>query len=134
MSVRKVPAPKRRASAKSAARPEFRFRARITWGETIAIGPGKIALLEAIDRTGSITAAAQSLDMSYRRAWMLLDEVNRSMRELAVDTAKGGEHGGGSTLTSTGRQLIEVYRRIETRAETACVRDIKVLVGLLARH
>ena len=61
----------------SAAAPQLRFRMRVTQGDVIAVGPGKIALLEAVDKTGSITAAAKSLDMSYRRAWLLLDELNR---------------------------------------------------------
>src|SRR5262245_66600375 len=92
-------------------RPQLRFRMRITDGGVIAVGPGKIALLEAIESTGSITAAAKSLDMSYRRAWLLLDELNRSLREPAVDKAKGGLHGGGSALTDAGRRLIALYRR-----------------------
>jgi len=120
-------------AAKEAASAVFRFRPRVTWGGAVAIGPGKIALLEAIDRTGSITAAAKSLEMSYRRAWLLLDEVNRSLSELAVDSAQGGERGGGTTLTPVGKRLIELYRRIESKAETACSREIKALVGLLAR-
>ena len=67
--------------------PQLRFRMRVTQGDVIAVGPGKIALLEAVDKTGSITAAAKSLDMSYRRAWLLLDELNRSLRVAAVDSA-----------------------------------------------
>jgi len=116
-----------------AARPAFRFRPRITDGDRIAVGPGKIALLEAIGKTGSITAAAKSLDMSYRRAWLLLDELNRSLRKPAVDSAKGGQHGGGSALTERGRELIRLYRRIERTAEAAARADIKRLMGLLAR-
>jgi len=111
----------------------LRFRMRVTDGDKIAVGPGKIALLEAIGSTGSITAAAKSLDMSYRRAWLLLDELNRSLEHAAVDSAKGGPQGGGSSLTDAGRQLITLYRRIEKRAETACRDDIAQLMGLLAR-
>jgi molybdate transport system regulatory protein len=113
--------------------PQWRFRARITAGDLIAIGPGKIALLEAIERTGSITAAAKSLDMSYRRAWLLLDEVNRSLRLPAVDSAKGGSAGGGSVLTEAGRELVTLYRRIEQTAATACKADIRRIMGMLAR-
>lgn len=122
-------------STRSAARrdPVLRFRMRVTSGDVIAIGPGKIALLEAIGKTGSITAAAKSLDMSYRRAWLLLDELNRSLREPAVDSAKGGQHGGGSALTDAGRQLIDLYRRIEDRAAAACRSDIQQLLKLLQR-
>ncbi|HBZ71524.1 MAG TPA: ModE family transcriptional regulator [Deltaproteobacteria bacterium] len=106
---------------------------RIIAGDLIAVGPGKVALLEAIGRTGSITAAAKTLGMSYRRAWTLLDTVNRSLREPAVHSAKGGKRGGGSALTEAGRQLIELYRQIETTAASACKSDIKRLVGMLAR-
>lgn len=106
---------------------------RITAGETIAVGPGKIALLEAIGQAGSITAAAKSLGMSYRRAWLLLDEVNNSLQHPAVDSAKGGQFGGGSVLTDCGRQLISLYRRIEKRAEAACRSDIEQLMAMLAR-
>lgn len=115
------------------AKPVFRFRPRITDGVSIAVGPGKIALLEAIGKTGSITAAAKSLEMSYRRAWVLLDELNRSLRLPAVDSAKGGHHGGGSALTERGRELIVLYRRIERTAESATRADIKRLMGMLAR-
>lgn len=114
-------------------KPVLRFRMRITDGEAIAVGPGKIALLEAIEKTGSITAAAKSLDMSYRRAWLLLDELNRSLRNPAADSAKGGQHGGGSALTDAGRQLIELYRRIEANAASACRDDIRQLMKMLAR-
>ena len=111
---------------------ELRFRMRVTVGETIAVGPGKVALLQAIDRAGSITAAAKELDMSYRRAWLLLDELNRSLRVAAVDSAKGGAAGGGSVLTREGRELIALYRRIEATAAAACRSDIRKLMGMLA--
>ena len=113
--------------------PELRFRVRISDGETIAVGPGKVALLEALDRTGSITAAAKSLDMSYRRAWLLLDELNRSLREPAIETAKGGSAGGGSVLTDAGRQVVVLYRTIESKGAVACRADIRRLMSLLAR-
>jgi molybdate transport system regulatory protein len=106
---------------------------RITTGDGIAFGPGKISLLEAIHETGSLTAAAKGLDMSYRRAWLLLDEVNRSLKQPAVESAKGGQRGGGSELTDVGRQIIELYRRIELTATHACARDIRQMYGLLAR-
>ena len=106
---------------------------RITVGDVIAIGPGKIALLEAIGETGSITAAAKRLDMSYRRAWLLLDELNHALKRPAVDSAKGGSHGGGSALTDVGQQVIDLYRRVEATAEQACRADLKRLIGLLSR-
>ena len=114
-------------------KPHAKFRMRITAGDVIAIGPGKIALIEAIADTGSITAAAKQLDMSYRRAWLLLDELNHALKEPAVASAQGGSHGGGSVLTDTGRLLIELYRNVETTAAKACRADLTRLIGLLAR-
>ena len=95
----------------------------------IAIGPGKIALLEAIARAGSITAAAKALGMSYRRAWLLVEETNRALRMPAVVTAAGGRSGGGTRLTPAGVRLCERYRAIERDVEAAVARDLR---GLLA--
>ncbi|MEO7056290.1 MAG: ModE family transcriptional regulator [Caldimonas sp.] len=113
------------------AKPVARFRMRVTSGEAISVGPGKIALLEAIRETRSITAAARSIDMSYRRAWILVDQLNAALHEPAVLSLKGGEHGGGSALTPAGDALVEVYRRIESRAAEACADDIKALLKLV---
>ena len=121
------------ASPSKGGAPVAKFRLRVSIGDVIAVGPGKVTLLEAIAETGSITAAAKSLDMSYRRAWMLLDELNRALKTPAVDSAKGGQHGGGSALTETGRELIELYRRVEATAASACEDDLRRLVGLVAR-
>ena len=122
-----------RARASDATAPRARFRLRIMAGEVIAIGPGKVELLEAISATGSITAAARQLGMSYRRAWMLLDELNRALREPAIDSAKGGTHGGGSELTPTGRMLLRLYRRVEETAARANRADLAQLIDLVAR-
>ena len=125
---------KRPSRAKPALpKPAMRFRLRITAGETIAIGPGKIALIEAIAKTGSITSAAKSLDMSYRRAWMLLDDLNRMLKKPAVDSVKGGEHGGGSQVTEAGLQLITLYREIEAKAAETCRAEVSRLLRMLAR-
>ncbi len=112
-------------------RPVAKFRLRVTTGESIAVGPGKIALLEAIAETRSITAAAKSIGMSYRRAWILVDQLNASLRQPAVLSAKGGERGGGSELTAVGQALVELYRRIEDRAATACADDVDSLLRLV---
>jgi molybdate transport system regulatory protein len=105
---------------------------RISVGDAVAIGPGKIALIEAIRDTGSITAAARSLGMSYRRAWMLVDALNASLKVPAVRSAIGGERGGGSELTEVGVELVRLYRRIEARASKACAADIAGVLGLIA--
>jgi molybdate transport system regulatory protein len=111
----------------------LKLRMRVSVGELIAIGPGKIALLEALDQAGSITAAAKALGMSYRRAWLLIDELNSALREPAVTSATGGAQGGGSQLTDSGRALLALYRGIEAQALQACQADIQRLLGLLAR-
>jgi molybdate transport system regulatory protein len=111
--------------------PRARFRLRVTTGDMIAIGPGKIDLLEAIDESQSITAAAKSIGMSYRRAWILVDQLNACLREPAVASAKGGEHGGGSRLTAVGADLVARYRRIESRAAQACADDVAALLALV---
>jgi len=121
------------AGSRSSPPPVSRFRLRVTRGEAIAVGPGKVALLEAVERTGSITAAAKDLGMSYRRAWLLVDEVNHALREPAVESTKGGEGGGVSRLTPTGRRMVELYRGIERTAASACKADMARLVALLAR-
>lgn len=132
----KTSQPRTAAPARAAVpetRPALKLRMRVTIGDSIAVGPGKIALLEALDETRSITAAAKALGMSYRRAWMLVDELNRALRSPAVASATGGQHGGGSELTDAGRQLIALYRGIEAQALNACQADIKKLMKLLAR-
>ncbi|MDQ6628332.1 MAG: winged helix-turn-helix domain-containing protein [Pseudomonadota bacterium] len=100
-------------------------------GDVVSVGPGKIALLEAIRQTRSITAAAKSMDMSYRRAWFLVDELNAALKSPAVASSKGGTHGGGSELTAVGETLIELYRRIEAGAAQACAQDIGALLKLV---
>lgn len=114
-------------------KPRVQFRVRITKGETIAVGPGKIALLEAISGTGSISAAARSLGISYRRAWLLVDEMNRALIAPVVDTAAGGLQGGGASLTATGEKVIHLYRRVEKLSEQAAEDELKALLKLRAK-
>lgn len=113
-------------------KPRFQFRLRVYRDNTIAIGPGKIALLEAILEAGSITAAAQQMGMSYRRAWLLVDELNRSLREPAVESAAGGARGGGTVVTDVGRELIRRYRSVEATARSAAAEDIAAMADMLA--
>jgi molybdate transport system regulatory protein len=81
------------------------------------IGPGKIALLEQIHLTGSISAAGRALGMSYRRAWLLVDELNRLFAAPVVTTQLGGSHGGGAALTTLGSDLVMRFRALERAAE-----------------
>src|SRR5665213_3294393 len=86
---------------------DARLTVRVDFGSKRVLGPGKIRLLEAIRKTGSISQAGRSLDMSYRRAWLLVDDLNRSFREPVVTKQPGGANGGGAALTDFGIELIE---------------------------
>lgn len=83
------------------------------------IGPGKVDLLEAIDREGSISAAGRALGMSYKRAWDLVDAMNKMLGVAVVQASTGGYRGGGATLTDAGRGLVADYRAIERAAQRA---------------
>ncbi|MCK9388250.1 MAG: LysR family transcriptional regulator [Sulfuritalea sp.] len=107
-------------------------RLRILLGADIAIGPGKAALLEAVARTGSISAAARSMGMSYRRAWLLVDTMNRSFRNPLVETAKGGASGGGASVTEFGLDVLSRYRAMELTAAAAIAADMRAFTKLLA--
>jgi molybdate transport system regulatory protein len=107
------------------------FRLRIRRGSDIAVGPGKIDLLEAIAETGSITAAARSLGMSYRRAWLLVDTMNRCFKRPVVEAEAGGPRGGGTRLTASGAQALRRYRRIERLASGAASAQLRALARML---
>ena len=108
------------------------FRVRVYRDDRIAIGPGKVALLEAISEAGSIAAAARLIGMSYRRAWLLVDETNRAMKWPVVGTATGGAKGGGTVLTPSGLALVARYRALEAAASRAAEAEIAALQSLLA--
>ncbi|WP_429281422.1 winged helix-turn-helix domain-containing protein [Paraburkholderia sp. GAS41] len=118
-------------SSRSKARPEVRFRMRIRKGDTVALGPGKVELLEAVREHGSISAAARSLDMSYRRAWLLIDELNKSLKSPATLSEQGGQSGGGCVLTPVGETIVRLYREVEAQAEAACAKQIDELIRLI---
>jgi molybdate transport system regulatory protein len=98
---------------------DIRLTLRVDFGPDRAIGPGKVVLLEAIRDTGSISQAGRTLGMSYRRAWLLVDDMNRCFREPVVAAQPGGSQGGGAALTAFGQQLIQNYRAIESEATAA---------------
>jgi molybdate transport system regulatory protein len=98
-------------------------------GATV-LGPGKVDLLEAIARTGSISAAARAMGMSYRRAWLLVDAVNRCFRANLVEASTGGAGGGGATVTPFGHKVLARYRAMEIKARDS-IRDDIVSFGEL---
>ena len=113
---------------------DIRLTVRVDFGSERALGPGKIRLLEAVGRTGSISQAGRSLDMSYRRAWLLIDDMNQCFREPVVTAQSGGTQGGGAALTSFGQELIETYRAIEARAVVATKAQLRELGHALRQH
>jgi len=108
-----------------------RLTLRVDFGSGHALGPGKISLLEAIDKTGSISQAGRALGMSYRRAWLLVDDMNNCFRDAVISAQPGGAHGGGATLTPFGQHLIERYRAIETDAMDATRKHLNDLEAAL---
>ena len=106
-------------------KPALRFR--LLLDSDHAIGPGKTDLLDAIARTGSISAAAREMAMSYKRAWQLVDELNRSFATPLVTTSKGGTRGGGAGLTPRGNEVREAYRSLERKAQELLAAELRQL-------
>lgn len=105
----------------------IRLTVRVDFGSDRALGPGKIRLLETIGKTGSISQAGRTLGMSYRRAWMLVDDLNHRFSKTVVVKKPGGVQGGGATLTPFGQDLIAKFRAIETKAAAAAMRQLREL-------
>jgi molybdate transport system regulatory protein len=97
----------------------FRPRIRIHQGSEIALGPGKVDLLDAIEQTGTLAGAAQSLGMSYMRAWKLVQTMNACFRQPLVETSRGGTGHGKARLTDTGRAVRDLYRQMEEASRRA---------------
>ena len=96
------------------------------------IGPGKIRLLELIIETGSISAAGRALAMSYRQAWLLVDELNQMFREPVVVAQTGGGGGGGTVVTETGHDIVRLYREMERRAYAPRARNLLAVPPVVA--
>jgi molybdate transport system regulatory protein len=107
--------------------PSVRFR--VDFGRDQAVGPGKIALLEQIGQDGSLSQAARELNMSYRRAWRLLESLNGCFAARVAVTAKGGRGGGGATLTVFGRQLIRAYREFDAEIQVRAARRFRPILS-----
>lgn len=107
-----------------------RLKIRIDLGKEGLLGPGKAQLLELVAETGSIRKAANAMDMSYRRAWLLIKETEQIMGAPVIAAETGGAHGGGTALTPLGRIVVEKYRSVERRAAKACARELAELEKL----
>lgn len=110
----------------------MRVTLRLDFDASRRLGHGAIRLLELIDAHGSISSAARAMGMSYRRAWLLTDAVNRTFAEPVFATKLGGKGGGHAQLTDFGRSLVDLYRRMERRTELEFGDDIRKLEAALA--
>jgi molybdate transport system regulatory protein len=115
--------------APAAVRPTVRVR--VVFGKGLAVGPGKIDLLAAIDALGSIAAAGRSMKMSYQRAWSLIEELNAMFSEPLVTVSRGGAGRGGARLTSIGKTLLERYRAVERTTASICENELTDMAKLL---
>ena len=118
---------KARSKQKSAARPRDRLSIRVDLASGARIGPGKVAVLEEIERAGSISAAGRALAMSYRRTWRLVEDMSRALRKPVVDTAAGGNGGGRASLTRLGKAVVAQYRAIEAESTSAAKKHLATL-------
>lgn len=112
---------------------KLNLKLRLMRDEEVAMGPGKADLLEAIAEAGSISGAARSMGMSYRRAWMLVDVMNRSFQKPLVLSAAGGSQGGGAQLTEDGVAALAQFRSMEAAANEAAQAHLEQLSHLLKR-
>ena len=112
--------------------PAPRLRLRIVLGPGAMLGPGKAELLERIHDSGSISAAGRQMGMSYKRAWMLVEEMNAAFAAPLVDSARGGPGGGGAKLTATGSSVLRHYHAITAAAAQAGAADLAALSALLS--
>jgi molybdate transport system regulatory protein len=118
---------KRKPGSADTASASDRLSIRLDLMSGARIGPGKVAVLEEIARSGSISAAGRVLRMSYRRTWELVEDLNRSLGTPVVETAAGGSGGGGAVLTRAGKAVVERYRAIEMDTALAARKHLQAL-------
>lgn len=111
--------------------PEALLKLRLVFGDLVMLGPGKAELLEHIRDTGSIAAAGRAMAMSYKRAWMLVEAMNHAFREPLIESARGGQKGGGAHLTPTGEAVLAAYRALEAATLEAGAGPIATITALL---
>jgi molybdate transport system regulatory protein len=107
------------------------IRIRVIADDTIAFGPGKASLLQAIAHSGSISGAAREMGMSYRRAWLLVEQMNRCFTGPLVQTATGGLKGGGAQVTGLALDVLAHYQAMQQKARSAIDQDLSYLQGLM---
>src|ERR1700733_10559967 len=119
--------PKRKNTSEASGPAGGRLNIRIDLAGGLRIGPGKVAVLEEIARSGSISAAGRALRMSYRRTWELVEDLNRTLGTPVVETAAGGSGGGGAILTKAGKAVVNSYRAIELDTALAARKHLQAL-------
>lgn len=124
----------KKPSEAGAGKPGNRLSIRLDLESGARIGPGKVAVLEEIARSGSISAAGRALHISYRRTWELVEDLNTALGGAVVRTAAGGSGGGGASLTELGQAVVTRYRAIETECATAAKKHLTALARAARRR
>ena len=113
------------ASSRKSSKQDLKPQIRVMFRKAIAMGPGKADLLRAIDETGSISAAARKMEMSYRRAWLLVDTMNQAFKAPVVVTLTGGKAGGGAAVTEFGKEVLRRYSAMEAKASASVAKELR---------
>jgi molybdate transport system regulatory protein len=111
---------------------DYKIKSRI-WievGDNVLLGEGRVRLLKAVDATGSLSKAAKSIGMSYKKAWTLIDAVNKSAKEAVVVTSIGGQNGGGTIITPYGKNLIGAFEKINRKCWSFLDQELQTLDGI----
>jgi molybdate transport system regulatory protein len=124
------PAGRQRRSPAAAQAPALNIR--VDLGQEVALGPGKVRLMELIAEHGSISAAGRAMGMSYRRAWLLVDSLNKAFRAPLVASRAGGRKGGGAGLTALGKSVVDHYRAIEAETTASARASLRALADAIA--
>lgn len=101
--------------------PELKLTLQLYWGTEVAIGPEMVELLEAIRETGSISSGCKRVEMSYRRAWSLVDQMNRCFKHPVVIASKGGTNGGGAVVSAFGHDIVKKYKKMQQASQQAAL-------------
>jgi molybdate transport system regulatory protein len=117
--------------SRKASKQDLKPQIRILFRKAIAMGPGKADLLRAIDETGSISAAARQMEMSYRRAWLLVDTMNQAFKSPVVVTLTGGKAGGGAAVTEFGKEVLRRYSAMEAKASASVAKELRSFTDMM---
>jgi molybdate transport system regulatory protein len=112
--------------------PRLRTRLRLKADDKLILGPGRLQILRGVEETGSIAAAARTMGMSYRRAWLLIDDINHCFQQPLVESVSGGKRGGGAQVTELGKQVMALYSDLLATTEAAIATHKDQLSALLA--